>query len=317
MSLDKKFEKLFLNVSNKAALSTFNFIGKKDKIAADKAAVDSMRSELNKINMKGKIVIGEGELDEAPMLYIGEEVGLRNGPELDIAVDPLEGTNFVANNLPGAISVICVSEKTNLLGAPETYMNKISANVPNTGIIDLDFSIKKNIDNLAEFLNKRPENITACLLDRPRHREIIDDLKSLKVKLKLISDGDVSGALLVTDKKYNVDIFLGIGGGPEGILAASALDAYNCFFQGKFLFDSNKDKQRAKKMGIKDFNRKYSLNEIVKGDTIFCATGITTNELVSGIKIENESFITETLITHKSTGLIDRIKIQKKINATL
>ena len=317
MSLDKKFEKLFLNVSNKAALSTFNFIGKKDKIAADKAAVDSMRSELNKINMKGKIVIGEGELDEAPMLYIGEEVGLRNGPELDIAVDPLEGTNFVANNLPGAISVICVSEKTNLLGAPETYMNKISANVPNTGIIDLDFSIKKNIDNLAEFLNKRPENITACLLDRPRHREIIDDLKSLKVKLKLISDGDVSGALLVTDKKYNVDIFLGIGGGPEGILAASALDAYNCFFQGKFLFDSDKDKQRAKKMGIKDFNRKYSLNEIVKGDTIFCATGITTNELVSGIKIENESFITETLITHKSTGLIDRIKIQKKINATL
>ena len=317
MSLDKKFEKLFLNVSNKAALSTFNFIGKKDKKAADKAAVDSMRSELNKINMKGKIVIGEGELDEAPMLYIGEEVGLRNGPELDIAVDPLEGTNFVANNLPGAISVICVSEKTNLLGAPETYMNKISANVPNTGIIDLDFSIKKNIDNLAEFLNKRPENITACLLDRPRHREIIDDLKSLKVKLKLISDGDVSGALLVTDKKYNVDIFLGIGGGPEGILAASALDAYNCFFQGKFLFDNDKDKQRAKKMGIKDFNRKYSLNEIVKGDTIFCATGITTNELVSGIKIENESFITETLITHKSTGLIDRIKIQKKINATL
>jgi len=317
MSLDKKFEKLFLNVSNKAALSTFNFIGKKDKKAADKAAVDSMRSELNKINMKGKIVIGEGELDEAPMLYIGEEVGLRNGPELDIAVDPLEGTNFVANNLPGAISVICVSEKTNLLGAPETYMNKISANVPNTGIIDLDFSIKKNIDNLAEFLNKRPENITACLLDRPRHREIIDDLKSLKVKLKLISDGDVSGALLVTDKKYNVDIFLGIGGGPEGILAASALDAYNCFFQGKFLFDNDKDKQRAKKMGIKDFNRKYSLNEIVKGDTIFCATGITSNELVSGIKIENESFITETLITHKSTGLKDRIKIQKKINATL
>ena len=317
MSLDKKFEKLFLNVSNKAALSTFNFIGKKDKIAADKAAVDYMRSELNKINMKGKIVIGEGELDEAPMLYIGEEVGLRNGPELDIAVDPLEGTNFVANNLPGAISVICVSEKTNLFGAPETYMNKISANVPNTGIIDLDFSIKKNIDNLAEFLNKRPENITACLLDRPRHREIIDNLKSLKVKLKLISDGDVSGALLVTDKKYNVDIFLGIGGGPEGILAASALDAYNCFFQGKFLFDNDKDKQRAKKMGIKDFNRKYSLNEIVKGDTIFCATGITSNELVSGIKIENESFITETLITHKSTGLIDRIKIQKKINATL
>ena len=316
MSLDKKFQKQFLNVCTRAALSSYHLVGKKDKTAADKAAVDTMRFELNKIDMRGKIVIGEGELDEAPMLYIGEKVGLNTGPELDIAVDPLEGTNFAANNLPGALSVISVSEKSNLFGAPETYMNKISANIKENNVIDLDFSIKKNIDNLAEYLNKKPENLTACILDRPRHKKMIDELKELNVNLKLISDGDVSGALLVTEKKYNVDIFLGIGGGPEGVLAASALDAYDCFFQGRFLFETIEDKSRANKMGIKDFNKKYLLNEIITGDSIFCATGITSGDLVSGIQIKKDEFISETLITHKSTGLKKNIQITQKINAT-
>ena len=239
MLLNKKLESLFLNVSTRAALSSFYLVGKKDKKAADKAAVDSMREELNKINMKGKIVIGEGELDKAPMLYIGEKLGTNDGPELDIAVDPLEGTNFVANNLPGALSVIAVAGKSNLFNAPETYMNKISANVYEKDVVDLDFSIDKNIDNLAQYKNKKRENLTVCILDRPRHKKIIEQLSNLNVKLKLISDGDISGALLVTDKKYNVDLFLGIGGGPEGVLAASALDAFNCFFQGKFLFNSD------------------------------------------------------------------------------
>ncbi len=313
MQLDKKFEKLFLNVSCRAALSSFYLVGKKDKLAADKAAVDTMRSELNKIDMKGKIVIGEGELDEAPMLYIGENVGTNKGPELDIAVDPLEGTNFAANNLPGALSVISVAEKKNLFNAPETYMNKISANISQKDVIDLDFSVKKNIDNLAQYKNKKAEDLTVCILDRSRHNEIINDLKKLKVKLKLISDGDVSGALLVTDQKYKVDMFLGIGGGPEGVLAASALDAYNCFFQGKFIFDSDKDKLRAKKMGIDDLEKKYEINEIVSGDSIFCATGITSGDLVSGIEIKNNEFISETLITHKSSGLKKTIKIKQKI----
>ena len=316
MSLDKKFEELFLNVTNRAALASYYFVGKKNKIAADKAAVDAMRLELNKIMMKGKIVIGEGELDDAPMLYIGEKLGTNNGPELDIAVDPLEGTNFAANNLPGALSVICVAEKSNLFEAPETYMNKISANVPNAGVVDLDYSIKKNIENLSEYLNKKPENLTVCVLDRPRHKEIINELDSLKVKIKLITDGDISGALLITDKKYNVDLFLGVGGGPEGVLAASALDAYDCFFQGRFLFNTEKDKDRAKKMGVKDLNKKYLLNEIISGDSIFCATGITSGDLVSGIKINNGNFASETLITHKSTGLKKNIKITRKINAT-
>tara|TARA_A100000164_G_scaffold146592_1_gene130128 strand:- start:85 stop:1026 length:942 start_codon:yes stop_codon:yes gene_type:complete len=313
MILDKKFENLFLNVSCRAALSVYQFVGKKNKIVADKAAVDAMRTELNKIDMIGKVVIGEGELDEAPMLYIGEILGNKNGPELDIAVDPLEGTNFAAHNLPGALSVIAVAEKSNLFNAPETYMNKISANVNEDNIIDLDFSLKKNIFNLAEYKNKKPDNLTACILDRPRHKDVIDELMNLGVNLKLITDGDVSGALLVTDEKYGVDLFLGEGGGPEGVLAASALDTFNCFFQGKFLFKTDQDKARAKKMGIKDLNKKYQLNEIVSGDSIFCATGITSGDLVSGIKVNNDEFYSETLITHKSSGLKKIIKKHEKI----
>ena len=308
MTIDKKFIDQFAKVTAKAALSSYHLVGKKDKVAADKAAVDSMRDELNKLDIKGEIVIGEGELDEAPMLYIGEKVGTNNGPEIDIAVDPLEGTNFAANNLPGALSVIAISEKNNLFNAPETYMEKISAKVTEKGIIDLDYSIKKNIFNLSEYLNKKPESITACVMDRPRHKNIIDNLNKLGVKIKLISDGDVSGALLVTDDKYNVDIFLGIGGGPEGVLASAAIDAFECFFQGRFLFDTEKDKNRANKMGITNFTKKYELNEIVKGDSIFCATGITTGDLVSGIKIENNQFISETLVTHKSSGIKKIIK---------
>jgi len=313
MGLNKKFIDLFHKVSVQAALASHYFVGKKDKIAADKAAVDAMRKELNKIDMKGQIVIGEGELDEAPMLHIGEKVGSMNGPDLDIAVDPLEGTNFAANNLPGAISVIAVAEKNNLFNAPETYMDKISTNVTEDNIVDLDFSIKKNIYNLSEFKNKKPENLTACILDRPRHKDIIDELIKLKVKLKLITDGDVSGAILVTNDKFDVDIFLGIGGGPEGVLAASALDAYNCNFQGRFIFETEDDKIRAKKMGIKDFQKKYSIKEIVSGDSIFCATGITSGDLVSGIKIQNDEFISETLITHKSTGLKKKFINKQKI----
>ena len=314
MAIDKSYIDLFHKVSVRAAYASFHMVGKKDKIAADKAAVDAMRNELNKINMKGQIVIGEGELDEAPMLYIGEKLGSsKGGPSLDIAVDPLEGTNFAANNLPGALSVIAVAEKSNLFNAPETYMDKIAIGTKQKGIVDLDYSVSKNIKNLADHKNTTPENLTACILNRPRHQKIIEELKSLNVKLKLISDGDVSGALLVTNSKYNVDIFLGIGGGPEGVLAASALDAYDCFFQGKFIFDNEKDKNRAKQMGIKDFEKKYELNEIVSGDSIFCATGITSGDLVKGILVNENSYFSETLITHKSSNLKKVYKSTNKI----
>ena len=311
MAIDKSYIDLFRKVTVSAAYASSHMVGKKDKIAADKAAVDAMRNELNKIEMNGQIVIGEGELDEAPMLYIGEKLGTGDGPSLDIAVDPLEGTNFAANNLPGALSVIAVAEKSNLFNAPETYMDKIAISSNKKGVVDLDYSILQNIKNLADHKNTSPENLTACILDRPRHKKIIEELISLKVKIKLISDGDVSGALLVTNEKYNVDIFLGIGGGPEGVLAASALDAYDCFFQGKFIFDNENDKTRAKEMGINDFEKKYELNEIVSGDSIFCATGITSGDLVNGILVNNNSFMSETLVTHKSSGIR---KIYKNIH---
>ena len=313
MTIDKSYIDLFHKVSVSAAYASFHMVGKNDKIAADKAAVDAMRNELNKIDMNGQIVIGEGEIDEAPMLYIGEKLGSGNGPSLDIAVDPLEGTNFAANNLPGALSVIAVAEKSNLFNAPETYMDKIAIATNEKGIVDLDYPVLKNIKNLADHKNTTPDNLTACILDRPRHKKIIEELKSLNVKLKLISDGDVSGALYVIDKKYGVDIFLGIGGGPEGVLAASALDAYGCFFQGKFLFDNEKDKIRAKQMGISNFEKKYELNEIVSGDSIFCATGITTGDLVKGIELNKNTFSSETLITHKSSGLKKIFKLNHSI----
>jgi len=313
MNLDKNLIDKLVNITSSASIACHKYIGKNDKMTADKAATDAMRTNLNKLDIDGQVVIGEGELDEAPMLYIGEKLGTGNGLSIDIAVDPLEGTNFVAKNLPGALSVMAITLKGNLFNAPETYMDKLAVckDVPNDAT-DLDFSIEKNIKNIAESKNKDLTKITACILDRPRHKEIIDKLKKMKVNLKLLSDGDVSGAILVANKTHNVDIFLGIGGGPEGVLAASALDAYDCKFQGRFLFKTDKDIKRAKNMGIKDLNKKYNLNEIVKGDSIFCATGITSGDLVNGVRIENGKFITETLVTHKNST-IDVVKKEMPI----
>ena len=302
MNFNKEFLDKIINVTSNAAIACYQYLGKKNKILVDKAATDIMRKNLNDLDIDGKIVIGEGELDEAPMLYIGEKLGTGKGFAVDIAVDPLEGTNFAANNLPGALSVISISEKGNLFNAPETYMDKLAVgkNVPYDAT-DLDFSVEKNIKNIADAKNKDVDKITVCILNRPRHKEIIDKVKKLKANLKLISDGDVTGALLVTEDKYDVDIFLGIGGGPEGVLAASALDAFNCKFQGRFLFKSDTDKKRAKDMGIIDLDKKYELNEIIKGNSIFCATGITKNELVNGVKLIDGKFITETLVTQKNS----------------
>ena len=313
MSLNKDLIKKLVKVTSRAAINCFRYIGKEDKRLADKAATDSMRNDLNDMEISGEVVIGEGELDEAPMLYIGEKLGKGNGPNLDIAVDPLEGTNFVAKNLPGAISVLAVSEKGNLFNAPETYMNKfaVGKDVPYDAT-DIDFPLKKNISNIADAKNKNFNELTVCILDRPRHTNIIDELKSLGVNLKLISDGDICGALMVSDNKYNIDLFLGIGGGPEGVISAAALDSYGCKFQGRFIFETDKDKDRAKKMGIIDYNKKYELSEIVKGDSIFCATGITSTEMVGAVKKENKKFITETLVTHKEST-IEIIKNEEPI----
>jgi len=310
MSIDKKFVNYFVSATERAAYGASLFRGKNDKIAADQAAVDEMRKELNKIDMKGKIVIGEGEMDEAPMLYIDEIVGNKNSQEeFDIAVDPLEGTNFAAKNLPNAISVLSVSKKGNLLNAPDMYMEKIAigSNLPE-GLVDLDNDVKKNIKLLADAKNTSPNKLTACVLKRPRHDKIVESLNSLKVKIKFITDGDVSGVISVADPKSSVDIYLGIGGGPEGVLSASALACLNCQMQTRLFFQNNEEKIRVKKMGIKDANRKYNIVDMVKGDVIFCATGVTNGDMVKGIFEKGDSFESETFVLHKSSKINKIVK---------
>ena len=269
MSINPKFLNLFINATERAAIGASKFIGKNDKIAADKGAVDPMRRELNKINMDGTIVIGEGEMDEAPMLYIGERLGTLNGPKFDIAVDPLEGTKFTANNQPNAFSVLAVANKGNLLSAPDSYMEKIAIgnNLPKN-LLDLDYSVEKNINLLAEAKNKKISDLKACVLKRPRHDLIIKKLTEMRVKINFIIDGDIAGVLSVIGENPKNDIYYSTGGGPEGVLAAAALTCFGGQIQGRLVLN-DEEKIRAKKLGIKDFGKKYNIEDMVKGDVIF------------------------------------------------
>ena len=280
---------------------------KGDKNAADQGSVDMMRSELNNIDMTGEVVIGEGEMDEAPMLYIGEKVGKKNGQSLDIALDPLEGTNFVAKNLPNAFSMLAVCEKGNLFSAPDTYMEKIAVgqNLPKN-LLDLDFSVEKNIKLLSEARKKDLSQITACVLQRPRHDKIIQSLRNLNVKIKFISDGDVSGAISVADPKTNIDIYLGIGGGPEGVLAAAALSCMGGQIQTRLVLDEEQTK-KAVKLGIKDLKKKYNIEDMIRGDVMFCASAITNGEIIDGVKDLGDKYEVSTFALHKN------LKISKKI----
>jgi len=298
----------FIRVCERAAFGASKFRGKNDKIAADQAAVDEMRAELNKMEMKGKIVIGEGEMDEAPMLFIGEKLGTNSGEELDIAVDPLEGTNFAAKNLPNAISVMAITKKGGLLSAPDTYMEKIAigSHLPEN-IIDLDNSVEKNIKLLAEAKDTTPEKIVACVLRRPRHDKIIESLKSLNVKINFIEDGDVLGVISVVDPNSPIDIYLGTGGGPEGVLAAAALDCLGGQMQIRLVLSNKEEIRRAENMGVKDINKKYEIKDMIKGDVIFCATGITDGDILKGIVDKKDSFQASSFVLHKSQ------KISKKI----
>ena len=300
MSIDKKFLNLFTKVTEKAAIGASKFIGKKDKIAADKGAVDPMRRELNKINMDGTVVIGEGEMDEAPMLYIGEKLGTLNGPKFDIAVDPLEGTKFTANGEPNAFSVLAISEKGGLLSAPDTYMEKIiiGSNLP-ANLMDIDNGIEKNIKLLAEAKNKKVSDIRACVLKRPRHDHIVKALNKMNVKINYITDGDIAGALSVIGSNSKNDIYYSTGGGPEGVLAAAALSCFGGQIQGRLVLNED-EKIRAKKLGIKDFNKKYNIDDMVKGDVIFCATGVTDGDLAKGVKDLGNEFEVTTFALHKS-----------------
>ncbi len=308
MSIDKKYFEKFIKTTEKAAIGAFPFIGKEDKNAADLGSVDMMRKELNLIDMFGEVVIGEGEMDEAPMLYIGEKVGTKTGQKLDIALDPLEGTNFVAKNLPNSFSMLAVCEKGNLFSAPDTYMEKIAVgqNLP-PNLLDLDNSVEKNIKLLAEAKEKQTNQITACLLKRPRHEQIIKSLERLNVKIKFISDGDVAGAISVADAKTNIDIYLGVGGGPEGVLAAAALSCMGGQIQTRLVLD-NLQIKRAKKLGIQDVKKKYNLDDMIKGDVIFCASAITNGDIVDGIKDLGDRFEVSTFALHKDFKTSKKLK---------
>ena len=310
MSIDSKFLNLFIKATEKAAIGASKFIGKKNKIAADKGAVDPMRRELNKINMEGTIVIGEGEMDEAPMLYIGERLGTLNGPKFDIAVDPLEGTKFTANNEPNAFSVLAVAKRGDLLSAPDTYMEKIviGANLPKN-LLDIDNGVEKNIELLAKAKNKKISDMSACIMKRPRHNEIVSSLEKMGVVINYITDGDIAGALSVIGENPKNDIYYGTGGGPEGVLAAAALSCYDGQIQGRLVLNEE-EKIRAKKLGIKDFNKKYNIEDMVKGDVIFCATGVTDGDLANGVRDLGNEYEVNTFALHKSK------KINKKIKNT-
>ena len=300
MTIDSKFLNLFIKATEKAAIGASKFIGKKDKIAADKGAVDSMRRELNKINMEGTIVIGEGEMDEAPMLYIGEKLGTLKGPKFDIAVDPLEGTKFTANNQPNAFSVIAIAQRGDLLSAPDTYMEKIAIgnNLPKN-LLDIDYGIKKNFKLLAEAKNKKISDLKACVMKRPRHENIVNELTKMNVKINYITDGDIAGALSVIGENPQNDIYYSTGGGPEGVLAAAALSCYGGQIQGRLVLDEE-EKIRANKLGIKDFNKKYNIDDMIKGDIIFCATGVTDGDLAKGVKDLGNEYEVTTFALHKS-----------------
>ena len=308
MSIDRVYFNQIIRSTEKAAIGAYPYIGKGDKIAADQGSVDMMRQELNKINMKGEVVIGEGEMDEAPMLYIGEKVGTNNGQYLDIALDPLEGTNFVANNLPNSFSMIAVCEKGKIFSAPDTYMEKlaIGRNLPDK-LLDLDNSVEKNIKLLSEAKEKKPNEITACLLKRPRHDHIIKSLHKLDVNIKYLTDGDVAGVISVIDPKNNIDVYLGIGGGPEGVLAAAALSCLGGQIQTRLVMDDNQTK-RAKQLGITDVSKKYNIDDLIKGDVIFSATAITDGDLVSGVKDLGDKYEVSSFVLHRDLNISKKIK---------
>jgi fructose-1,6-bisphosphatase II / sedoheptulose-1,7-bisphosphatase len=297
-----------VRVTERAAVSAARLRGRGNEKAADQAAVDAMRRELNKLPIDGIVVIGEGELDEAPMLFIGETVGNKNGPKVDIAVDPLEGTTLCAKNMPGAIATLAMAESGTLLHAPDVYMEKIAIGpgYPK-GVVDLDSPAGENILRLAKAKGVKPETITALLLDRPRHSEIIEAVRRTGAAVALISDGDVAGVIHTAEPKTGIDIYLGIGGAPEGVLAAAALRCIGGQMQTRLIIDTEALRERIGKMGIKDPKKKYEIEDMVRGDCLFAATGVTDGAMLRGVKFGKQVIDTETVVMRSATGTVRRV----------
>jgi fructose-1,6-bisphosphatase II / sedoheptulose-1,7-bisphosphatase len=303
-----------VRVTERAAVSASRLRGRGDEKAADQAAVDAMRRELNRLPIDGEVVIGEGERDEAPMLFIGEKVGTRKGPKVDIAVDPLEGTTLCAKDMPGSIAVMAMAQAGTLLYAPDVYMDKIAIGpgYPR-GVVDLDAPPEENILNLAKAKGVKPGEITALVMDRPRHAELIGKLRKVGASIRLITDGDVVGVIQTTQTaQTGIDIYLGIGGAPEGVLAAGALRCVGGQMQGRLILDTPEKAARAGKMGVKDPRKKYDLSELASGDTVVAATGVTDGALLSGVKFRGNVVETETIIYRSLTGTVRRIKAEHR-----
>jgi fructose-1,6-bisphosphatase II / sedoheptulose-1,7-bisphosphatase len=303
-----------VNATEKAAVAASKLIGLGDEKAADQVAVDAMRTALNEIDFKGRIVIGEGERDEAPMLYIGEEVGSGKNDEVDIALDPLEGTTITAKGMPNSLSVIAAAQKGGLLHAPDTYMNKIAVGgqLPKD-VVDLDASVEDNVKSIADVKKIKASDVTACVLERPRHSDQIESLRSIGAKIVLIPDGDVAGVIMTTQTNNPVDIYLGIGGAPEGVLAAAALQCIGGQMQARLVINSDDEKSRAQKIGIKDLDKKYNLDELAHGDIIFSATGVTEGTMVRGVRNVSNNYITHSLVLRSNDSSTQYIETYHKI----
>jgi fructose-1,6-bisphosphatase II / sedoheptulose-1,7-bisphosphatase len=308
--LDRMLVLEVARVTEAAAIAAAHLRGRGQEKAADKVAVDSMRRELAKLPIRGTVVIGEGEMDEAPMLYIGEKVGSGEGPEVDIAVDPLEGTTICAKAMPNALAVLAISERGGLLHAPDIYMNKIAIGPGYApGVVDLDAPPGANIEALAKAKGVPVAEITACILDRPRHAELIAAVRKAGAAVQLIPDGDIAGVIWTTDPdETGIDIYLGSGGAPEGVLAAAALRCIGGQIEGRLLPASDEQRERTQKMGIADVNRKFKLEDMASADVIFSATGVTDGSLLDGVRFRGDFAETETLVMRSRTGTVRRIK---------
>ncbi|KZK76378.1 Fructose-1,6-bisphosphatase class 2 [Pseudovibrio sp. W64] len=304
--LDRILTLELARVTERAAVSAARLRGRGDEKAADQAAVDAMRRELNQLPIDGTVVIGEGERDEAPMLYIGEKVGTKDGPKVDIALDPLEGTTICAKNMPNSIAVIALAPEGGLLNAPDSYMDKIAIGpgYPE-GTIDLDRPIQENLAAVAKAKGCEVKDVTVCVLDRPRHAKLIDDIRATGASIFLIGDGDVAGIIYTTDpEETGIDLYVGIGGAPEGVLAAAALRCIGGQMQGRLVITREEQVERAGRMGIDDINRKYTMEEMAGGDVLFAATGVTTGNFLKGVKLGRDNITTHTVVMRSTTGTV-------------
>ncbi len=312
--LDRVLVLEMVRVTEAAAIAASTLVGRGDEKAADAAAVEAMRAALNELDMDGTVVIGEGERDEAPMLFIGEKVGTGNGPEIDIALDPLEGTTICAKAGPNSLAVLAIAEKGHLLNAPDVYMDKIAVGpgYP-AGVIDLDRSPSDNIRAIAEAKGVRPGDITVCVLDRPRHEGLIAELRALGCGVVLIGDGDVAGVIATTDPETTIDAYMGSGGAPEGVLACAALRCVGGQFKGRLLFRNDAERARAHKWGVTDLDKQYDLTELARGDCIFAATGVTDGSLLAGVKRRPKVMTTESVVMRASSGTVRWVKGQHRL----